>query len=84
MDVFNIGRRILGTPFALCSKPQELSFEQRVTPRARRPRLLSGRADGKVAKTPDRFSIEKASFPNSIYINRFLVAFQVLPEQLSQ
>lgn len=50
MDVFNIGKRILGTPFALCSKPQEVRFQQHVKLRAWRPRLLSSWEGRKAAR----------------------------------
>lgn len=65
MDVSDIGKRDLGTPFTLCCKAQELRFQQHVNPKACRLWLLRGK---KKAVRDQAGFLQKTLFP-SIHLN---------------
>lgn len=82
MDVSDIGKRDLGTPFTLCCKAQELRFQQHVNPKACRLWLLRGKK--KSSQRPGRFSTENLISQHSSKPKASLWPFKFYPQQYSQ
>lgn len=85
MDVFNIGKKNSGPTFwTLQQAPGAWGVSAACETNGLEAEAAEPLGRQKSSQRPGRFSTEKTSYPASIYINRFLVGFQVLPEQHSQ